>query len=204
MSFWQKIEGEDSARSLCARAMCGALDAGGFEGGEIDLTLVVGDAADLLLELGLRAPATNFESTCSSALIGLSFARDLIRARSYTPIRVETCCTYTREADPSDSFPRGRGRFVGESSAGLDRGYGLRREYALVSGGHALDDEDRGSITERPREARAYGCAENTEIAGRSNRDHSETYLRPCTQAMSGKAGTIHRLPGTQSFAGVY
>ena len=65
---------------------------GGYEPGDIDLVMVhaihrdkhvVGDAAYLLDRLGIRAPAFNFESACTSATLGFHLAADLIRVGRY-------------------------------------------------------------------------------------------------------------------------
>lgn len=189
---------EDSARSLCTRAIREALDAGGFEPGDIDFVLVnalrhdahvVGDAAYLARELGLRAPAICFESACSSALVGLGLARDLVRAGSYGRVMVVTCCTYTRDVDPGDSFSW----FLGDGAAAFIV-EGVRDEHEGVLALHTVPTlETCGAFAyelgldaqDQPR----LWLRGDRRIAGQSIRDHSEAYLRQCVDGALSKCG---------------
>jgi 3-oxoacyl-[acyl-carrier-protein] synthase-3 len=114
-----------TALELDAAAARKALAAASLDPREIDLAIVtsflpdqlgVGNAAFLARELGLRCPAWNLESTCSSALVALQTACAYVRAGDATSVLVVVSCTYARVADPSDSlswfFGDGAGAFV--------------------------------------------------------------------------------------------
>ena len=111
--------------ALEAAAARAALAAVGLTARDIDLAIVtsflpdqpgVGNAAFLARELGLRAPAWNLESTCSSALVALQVACAHVRAGDHARVLVVVSCAYSRVADPRDSlawfFGDGAGAFV--------------------------------------------------------------------------------------------
>ena len=187
----------DSARSLSARAARQALDAAGLEAGDIDLVLVnalrpdahvVGDAAYLVRELGMRAPAIDFESACSSALVGLHMASDLLTAGRYRRIMVLTCCTYTRDIDLADSFSwflgDGAAAFIVERVEGGDEG---------LLGAHTIPTvETCGAFAyqlELVDGEPALRIHADKRIAGQSIRDNSEQFLRRCVDGALSEAG---------------
>jgi 3-oxoacyl-[acyl-carrier-protein] synthase-3 len=102
-----------------------ALVAARMTPGDIDLMLVTsflpdqpgpGNAAFLARELGLKRPAWNLESTCSSALIAFETACALVQAGHYRSILVVVSCTYSRVSDDRDTLTwflgDGAGAFV--------------------------------------------------------------------------------------------
>ncbi len=117
-------EGENSL-TLELRAAQRALEAAGRAASDIDLCLVasfrsegigVGNGAFLVRDLGLRCPAINFETACSSSVVGLHTAASLIAAGGYRSVLLVVSCTYGRDADPADSLSwflgDGAGAFV--------------------------------------------------------------------------------------------
>lgn len=128
---------DDPFRGTVARRVCGpgensltletraarrALEAAGRAPSDIDLCLVaslrsegigVGNAAFLVRDLGLGCPAWNYESACSSSVVGLHTAASLIEAGGYESVLVVISCTYCRDVDMSDSFSW----FLGDGAA---------------------------------------------------------------------------------------
>ncbi|HLT34626.1 MAG TPA: 3-oxoacyl-[acyl-carrier-protein] synthase III C-terminal domain-containing protein [Enhygromyxa sp.] len=172
-----------------------ALAAGDIDPASVDLillaalrpdSLVVGDAAFLVRELGVRAPAISFETACSSALVGFSLAGDLVRAGRYRRILVIVCCTYTRDVELGDSFSwflgDGAAAFVVEPS-----------EHSGILGAHTIPTtETCGAFAYQPTVvdgAATLRLRANREIAGRSIRDNSELYLRRCVDGALSEAG---------------
>ena len=198
-SVERRVMGErDSARSLCERAVRDALQAGGFDVGDIDLLLVsalrhdahvVGDAAYLARDLGLRAPAISFESACSSALVGLGLARDMVRAGSYGRVMVVTCCTYTRDVNPGDSFSwflgDGAAAFIIERARDEHEGVLAHCTVPTLETCGAFAYELGLDANTSPR----LWLRGNKAIAGKSIRDHSEAYLRHCVDGALTQAG---------------
>lgn len=188
---------EDSAQAMEAAAAEAALAAGGFEAEDIDLILinalrpdshVVGDAAYLVRRLGLRAPAIDFESACSSALVGFHLASDLIRAGRYERILVVACCTYTRDVDQGDSFSW----FLGDGTAAFVVEAADRRREGLL-GAHTVPTiETCGAFAyhlELVDGAPALRINADKRLAGKSIRDNSESFLRRCVDGALSEAG---------------
>jgi 3-oxoacyl-[acyl-carrier-protein] synthase-3 len=187
---------QDSAQSMELAAATAALDAGGHEGGDIDLVLVnalrpdshvVGDAAYLMRRLGIRAPAINFESACASGLVGFHLAADLVRVGRYRRILVIACSTYTRDVDPEDSFSwflgDGAAAFVVEPAREPDQG---------LLGAHTIPTLETCGIFRYEQvlvgsEPRMLIAA--SRRAGKAIRDNSEGYLRTCVDGALSEAG---------------
>lgn len=178
---------DETALDFEVRACEAALQAGGYAPEDIDLVLVnalrpdthvVGDAVYLVRRLGLRAPAIDFETACSSSVVGFHLANDLVRAGRYRRILVVSCCTYTRDADHADSFSwflgDATGAFVVEARDG-DEGLLAACTIPTVEtcGAFRYDLE---LVGEQPM----LRIAANKRKAGRSIRDMSETFLRRC------------------------
>lgn len=184
-----------SAQQLEVAAARSALDAAGLTVGDIDLVLisalrpdshVVGDAAFVAKELGLRAPAINFETACSSALVGFHLASDLVSAGRYRRILVIACCTYTRDVDMSDSFSwflgDGAAAFVVERAIGGGGLLGAHTIPTIETCGafayHLELAEGQPALRIRP----------DKHIAGKSIRDMSESFLRRCVDGALSEA----------------
>ncbi|MFV8749701.1 3-oxoacyl-ACP synthase III family protein [Nannocystaceae bacterium ST9] len=184
-----------SAQQLEVAAARAALDAGGLEVGDIDLVMiaalrpdshVVGDAAFVARELGLRAPAIDFETACSSALVGFHLASDLVFAGRYRRILVIACCTYTRDVDMADSFSW----FLGDGAAAFV--VEPAREGAGLLGAHTIPTiETCGAfayqfdVVEGRPELRIHP---DKLLAGKSIRDASESFLRRCVDGALSEA----------------
>jgi 3-oxoacyl-[acyl-carrier-protein] synthase-3 len=184
-----------SAQQLELAAARTALEAGGLDVGDIDLVLinalrpdshVVGDAAFLAKQLGLRAPAINFETACSSALVGFHLASDLVSMGRYRRILVVTCCTYTRDVDLEDSFSwflgDGAAAFVVEPASDASGLLGAHTIPTIETCGafayHLELAEGQPALRIRP----------DKHIAGQSIRDMSESYLRRCVDGALSEA----------------
>lgn len=186
-----------SAQQLEVAAARAALDAAGLGVDDLDLVMiaslrpdshVVGDAAFVARELGLRAPAIDFETACSSALVGFHLASDLVFAGRYRRILVVICCTYTRDVDMADSFSW----FLGDGAAAFivepahEHGAGLLGAHTIPTietcgafAYHLEMIESRPSMRIRPDKV----------IAGKSIRDASESFLRRCVDGALSEAG---------------
>ena len=187
---------EDSAQSMELAAATAALEAGGFEGGDIDLVLVnalrtdthvIGDGAYLMKELGMRAPAINFESACSSAVVGFHLASDLVQVGRYRRIMVIACSTYTRDVDPDNSFSwflgDGAAAFVVEPAS--ESGQGLL-------GAHTIPTLETCGIFYHELaivEGEPRLMIRADRRAGKAIRDVSESYLRTCVDGALSEAG---------------
>jgi 3-oxoacyl-[acyl-carrier-protein] synthase III len=187
---------DDSAQQMEAAAAEAALAAGGYGPGDIDLVLVnalrhdshvVGDAAYLMCKLGIRAPAINFESACSSAMVGFHLAADLVRGGRYRRILVIVCTTYTRDVEPSNSFSW----FLGDGAAAFvvepahAPGYGLLAAHTIPTlETCGIFFHELELIDGQPRL-----MIHASRRAGKAIRDHSEAYLRCCVDAALSEAG---------------
>jgi 3-oxoacyl-[acyl-carrier-protein] synthase III len=102
-----------------------ALAAAWMQPNDVDLMLVTsflpdqagpGNAAFLARELGMKRPAWNVESTCSSANVALQTACALVKAGQYKTVLVVVSCTYSRVSDDRDTLTwflgDGAGAFV--------------------------------------------------------------------------------------------
>jgi 3-oxoacyl-[acyl-carrier-protein] synthase-3 len=187
---------EDSAQDMELAAAEAALSAAGLLGTELDLVLVnalrpdshvVADAAYLMQKLGVRAPAINFESACSSAMVGYHLASDLIRAGRYRRILVVTCCTYTRDVDPADSFSwflgDGATAFVVEPAR--EPGFGLLGAHTVPT----LETCGIFSYELCTVEGEPRLMIHANRRAGKRIRDASEVYLRRCVDGALTEAG---------------
>src|SRR5215471_16600683 len=149
-------------------------------------TIGVGNAAYLSAELGLRGAAWNLETACSSSVVGLQTANALVRAGDYGNVLVVTSCTYSRDADESDSLSwflgDGAGAFVVCPSRGPDGVLGSKTVHTADTCGAFYYDmmvTSDGS----PR-FRMNADAE----AARVLRDSAIVYLRECCEGALGAA----------------
>jgi len=115
----------ETALSLEKAAAERALDAAKMTANDADLMIVcsfqpdqlgVGNAAFLARALGMKRPAWNLESACSSSVVALHTASGLVASGQYERILVVASCTYSRNADDADSVSwflgDGAGAFV--------------------------------------------------------------------------------------------
>jgi 3-oxoacyl-[acyl-carrier-protein] synthase-3 len=177
---------EQGARTLEMGAARAAIRARGCEVGEIDHVLVnalrsdsieVGDAAYLLAELGVRAPGINIESACSSALVGLDMACNMVALGRCKCVMVVVCSTYTRDVDPSDSFSW----FLGDGAAAFLVEPATRAGEGVL-GRHTVATQETCGIfsyelTSQPDGQPSIRLKARRD-AGKVIRDMSETYLR--------------------------
>jgi 3-oxoacyl-[acyl-carrier-protein] synthase-3 len=111
----------ETALSLEVPVARNALAAMGMSPSDVDMILVcsflpdqlgVGNAAFLARELGVRRPAWNLESSCSSALIAYQTACALVQSRQCKNVLVVISCTYSRVTDDTDTL----GWFLGDAA----------------------------------------------------------------------------------------
>lgn len=73
----------------------------------------VGNATFLANRLGYRGPALNFETACSSSVVGLQHAAALVRAGVHRRVLVVVSCDYTTHLEETDSLAW----FMGDGAA---------------------------------------------------------------------------------------
>jgi 3-oxoacyl-[acyl-carrier-protein] synthase-3 len=141
-------------------------------------TIGVGNAAYLSAELGLRGAAWNLETACSSSVVGLQTANAVIKAGDYRNVLVVTSCTYSRDADESDSLAwflgDGAGAFVVCPSKGPDGVLGSKTVHTADTCGAFYYDMIVGP-DQVPR-FRMNADAKATRVL----RDSAMVYLREC------------------------
>lgn len=90
-----------------------AIAAAEMSSSDVDLMIVTslfperiapGNASFLVAEMGLRCPAWNLESTCSSALVALQTASALVSSGQYRNVLVVISCIYSRFVDEDDTL----------------------------------------------------------------------------------------------------
>ena len=132
-----------------------ALEAAGLGVGDVDMMLVgsfipdqvgVGNATFLANAIGYRGPAINFETACSSSVVGLQLASALVAAGQHRRVLVVISCDYTTHLDDTDSLAwfmgDGAGAFVVEHlGEGLGVLGGKTISTADTCGAFFYDDE---------------------------------------------------------------
>lgn len=116
---------EESSMTLEKRVAFDAIAAAEMSTEDVDLMIVTslfperiapGNASFLVGEMGLRCPAWNLESTCSSALVALQTANALVQTGAYRNVLVVISCIYSRFVDEDDTLSwfmgDGAGAFV--------------------------------------------------------------------------------------------
>ncbi len=112
----------ESSLMLEERAARDALAAANLTTEEVDLMTVTtlfpeqiapGNASYLNRKLGLRCPAWNLESTCSSALVALQNACALVQTGQYRNVLVVISCIYSHFVDEDDTLSWFMGDGVG-------------------------------------------------------------------------------------------
>ncbi|MBD2726591.1 3-oxoacyl-ACP synthase III family protein [Nostoc sp. FACHB-892] len=103
----------ESSITLEKRVAFDAIAAAQMSPDDVDLMIVTslfperiapGNAAFLVGEMGLRCPAWNLESTCSSALVALQTATSLVQTGAYRNVLVVISCIYSRFVDEDDTL----------------------------------------------------------------------------------------------------
>lgn len=174
-----------------------ALAAAGMSPRDVDLAIVtsflpdqpgVGNATFIARDLGLRCPAWNLESACSSALVAVETAAALIRASSYKNVLVVLSCSYSRDTEVTDTLSWFMGDAAGAFVLGpVDEGYGLLGHHTVntvATCGTFYHDLIVDPVTgPRPR----LQCTRETQ---RILRETSEGYVRACCEGAARAAGT--------------
>jgi 3-oxoacyl-[acyl-carrier-protein] synthase-3 len=158
---------------------------------DVDLAIVcsflpdqpgVGNAAFVARELGLRAPAFNLESTCSSGLVALQTACAYVRAGDHGSILVVVSCTYSRVSDPRDSLSW----FLGDGGGAFVVGAVPDGE-GVLGAGTVHTAETCGTFSYRIADnAIRIGASAST---ARILRETAAGYLRACVDQALARAG---------------
>lgn len=186
----------ETALSIEAAAARGALAAAGLGVGEVDLTLTasfpgdrfaVGNAPFLAAELGLETPAWNFESACSSAIVGVHMASSLIRSGEYERILVVVSTSNSALSMDTDNLSwlsgDGAGAMVIERSEGETGVLGHKTINTVVTNDmfviHSTPTRDGGTRL----------TSTTSPNAGALGRDTAEPCLRECVSGALESAG---------------
>ena len=190
-----RAPGETSC-SMEVAAARGALSARSLGVDDIDLALVtsfppdtfgVGNAAYFAAELGLRAPAWNYETACSGSIVGLHMAESLLRSGDYRRILVAASTSNSVTTEDHNSL----GWFVGDGAGAfvveqVGEGQGVLGWKVVNSTGtnnmFIID-----SIPDGRGGTRLLTRA--TEAANTMARQTSEPYLRECVDGALSQAG---------------
>jgi 3-oxoacyl-[acyl-carrier-protein] synthase III len=186
---------EETALDLEATAVVDVLAAAGLDHGDLDLVIVsslrpdtfaVGNAAWLAHRLGLKCPAINLETACSSSVFGLDLACMLVSAGRFERILVVTSCTYSRDCDDTSTLSwflaDGAGAFIVEARDGASRWLGSKC---------IPTNETCGAFVVEPviENGRASMSMRATKDAGSLLHDTAEPYLRVCCEGALETAG---------------
>jgi 3-oxoacyl-[acyl-carrier-protein] synthase-3 len=179
----------ETSRSLELAAAKSALAAAQMRPEDVDLmivssfmpdTIATGNAAYLAAELGLRGAAFNLETACSSSVVALQTAAGLIRAGEYRNVLAVTSCTYSRDADPSDSMSwflgDGAGAFIMTASRSGEGVMGSKVVHTADTCGafrHEIAQEPDGRLKFKMTAG---------DLAGRVLRESSIVYLKTCVE----------------------
>jgi 3-oxoacyl-[acyl-carrier-protein] synthase-3 len=192
----RRILGEDeSSLVLEYRAAKDALEAAQLEADEVDLAIVssmfgdrvgTGNAVYLADELGLKCPAWNLESTCSSALVALQNARALIQTGEYRNALIVVSQIGSNSVDEKDtlswSMGDGAGAFVVDFLKG-DRGILASK---IVSTANTCGAYTHELVTD------GEGKPQMLTLTGENASALAETavdYVRECCQGAVASAG---------------
>jgi 3-oxoacyl-[acyl-carrier-protein] synthase-3 len=185
-------EGE-TALSLEKAAAERALTAAKMTANDVDLMIVtsfqpdqlgVGNAAFLARALGMKRPAWNLESACSSSVVSLHTACGLVASGQYERILVVASCTYSRNADDSDSVSWFLGDGAGAMVVGVEEAkHGLLGMHTLPTTEtcdtfyYALDGGGARMVMQ---------C---TPSSGKILAETAEPHLLACVEGAAKKAG---------------
>ncbi|MEU1280076.1 3-oxoacyl-ACP synthase III family protein [Streptomyces sp. NPDC005805] len=152
-------------------------------------TLGAQNAAYLTRRLGVSAPAWNYESTCTSSVVGLQTASALVRSGEYERVAVVVSIGSSRLLGPGDSLAR----FLGDGAAAFlvepaaDEGGVLA---SSVIGTPESCDAFRCELARDERDGRpVVRWRVGDPEAGRSMRDNAGDQLRRCVGEALRKAG---------------
>jgi 3-oxoacyl-[acyl-carrier-protein] synthase-3 len=183
------LAADETALTIETKAATAALEAAGLTTEDVDLLLVCsflpdqlgpGNAVFLARSLGLRAPAWNIESTCSSALAALQTAASVITAGQFERVLVVVSCTYSRVTDDSDTMAWWMGDGAGAFVVGrVPKGTGVLgfKTINTVATCGTFYNELVNGTDGRPR-----NLIRASPRTGRAIRDISEPALRTCCE----------------------
>lgn len=146
----------------------------------------IGNAPNLARQLGLRCPAWNLESTCSSALVALQTAHRLVQAGEYRHVLVVVSQFGSRAVDQADtlswSMGDGVGAFVVRS---------LQPDQGVLST-HLISTRATCGAYSRELVIDAQGVPRMQTRTGENASAIAETaveFVRTCCEAAATKAG---------------
>lgn len=190
----RRLSDGEPSRSMELGAIRRALAAAHLAAGDLDALICtsflpdipdIGNATYLARDLGIRGPAWNLESTCSSPLIGLQTACALIEAGDYRRILYVASCCYSRATPDSDSLAWANGDGALAFVVGpVPEGEGVLSAVLVNTsdscGALSLRLEVDGGVARERMFMYKPGA--------RALRDGAEDYLRQCVQAALDRA----------------
>lgn len=186
----------ETALSLESAAARRALAAAGMTPNDVELMIVssfqpdqlgVGNAAFLARELGLRRPAWNLETACSSSVVAFHTACGLVSAGQYRSVLVVASCTYSRNADDADSVSW----FLGDGAGAIvvsrvAEGEGLLGMHTVPT----TETCDTFYYAMTPQaSAPPRAVMQCTPQSGRILHESAEPQLRACCEGAAQRAG---------------
>jgi 3-oxoacyl-[acyl-carrier-protein] synthase III len=187
-------EGESSLVLEC-RAAKDALEAARLEADEIDVAIVAsmfsdrvgtGNAVYLAEELGLKCPAWNLESTCSSALVALQNARALIQTGEYRNALVVVSQIGSNSVDEKDSLSWSMGDAAGAFVVDFFKGDRGILGSKIVSTGNTCGAYTHELVTDEEGKSRMLTkTGENASALAETAVD----FVRECCQGAVAAAG---------------
>ena len=187
---------DESSLTLEYQAASDALKSAEMSSEDVDLAIVTslfperiapGNASFLVKEMGLRCPAWNLESTCSSALVALQTATSLVRSGEYRNVLVVISCIYSRFVDEDDTLSwfmgDGAGAFVVGSLKPNQGVLGTKIVHTAATCGAFLN-ELTTDADGKPRMRIRTGKNASQQI-----RDTGVEFVRVCSQNAAAGAG---------------
>ncbi len=186
----------ESSITLEKRVAFDAIAAAQMSPDDVDLMIVTslfperiapGNAAFLVGEMGLRCPAWNLESTCSSALVALQTATSLVQTGAYRNVLVVISCIYSRFVDEDDTLSWFMGDGAGAFMVGAlkpNQGVLASKIIHTAATCGAFFNELTTDAQGNPRMR-----IQNGKNASQQIRDTGVEFVRTCSEAAATAAG---------------
>lgn len=186
----------ESSITLEKRVAFDAIAAAQMSLDDVDLMIVTslfperiapGNAAFLVGEMGLRCPAWNLESTCSSALVALQSATSLVQTGAYRNVLVVISCIYSRFVDEDDTLSWFMGDGAGAFMVGAlkpNQGVLASKIIHTAATCGAFFNELTTDTEGNPRMR-----IQNGKNASQQIRDTGVEFVRTCSEAAVAAAG---------------
>lgn len=170
-----------------------AIEVSGLKKEDIDLVMVssfppdtigAGNAAYLVKELGLPCPGINFESACSSSVVGIQLAADLIRGGNYKNILLVFSVSNSKLFYPDDTLSW----FLGDGSAAIIIGEIKEEGFGIIGGKTIKTDKNNDMFKIQIEKDRNNPDlwklnAKASRVAGEMAKNNAIEYLVTCVEA---------------------